>query len=70
MITNMIQETISNLPPKLQLDLIRYIELLHNQKRTKKKDKGKFKFNWEGGIADLKNKYSSVELQHKSLEWR
>lgn len=26
--------------------------------------------NWAGGLADLAAEYSSVELQHKSLEWR
>jgi len=29
-----------------------------------------FKFPWKGGLADIRNKYSSVELQHKSQEWR
>ncbi|HGJ65487.1 TPA: DUF2281 domain-containing protein [bacterium] len=28
------------------------------------------KFDWEGGLSDLKDKYTSVELQHKVLEWR
>jgi hypothetical protein len=31
---------------------------------------GKFKFDWEGGLSDLKEQYTSVELQHKALEWR
>ena len=35
-----------------------------------KRDKNKFKFDWEGGLSKLKDKYSSVELQHKSLDWR
>ncbi|MCL0057807.1 dCTP deaminase [Dehalococcoidales bacterium] len=30
----------------------------------------KFKFDWEGGLSDLKEKFTSVELQHKILEWR
>ena len=30
----------------------------------------KFKFDWEGGLSDLKKKYTSVSLQHKALEWR
>ena len=34
------------------------------------KKKEGFKFNWEGGLSELKNKFSSVELQHKALEWR
>lgn len=30
----------------------------------------KFKFDWEGGLSDLREKFTSVELQHKALEWR
>jgi hypothetical protein len=32
--------------------------------------KGKLTFDWEGGLSDLKEKYTSVELQHKAMEWR
>jgi len=32
--------------------------------------KGKFRIDWEGGLSDLKEKYTSVEFVHKSLEWR
>jgi len=32
--------------------------------------KGKFSFSWEGGLKELKNEYTSVELQHKAMEWR
>lgn len=31
---------------------------------------GKFKFEWEGGLSELREKFTSVELQHKALEWR
>ena len=45
-----------------------YVESLkeHGEKKTKKG----FKFDWEGGLSNLKEKYTSVELQHKALEWR
>ncbi|AAL81348.1 MULTISPECIES: hypothetical protein [Pyrococcus] len=36
-------------------------------KRVKKR-KG-LKFTWKGALRELKSKYSSVELQHKALEW-
>ncbi len=35
-----------------------------------KKGKNKMNFNWEGGLVDLKNKFSSVELQHHILKLR
>lgn len=34
------------------------------------KKKTKFKFDWEGGLSEIQNKYSSVELQHKAMNWR
>jgi hypothetical protein len=27
------------------------------------------KFAWEGALADLQGQYTSVDLQHKILEW-
>ncbi len=32
--------------------------------------KKQFDFSWEGALADLKDQYSSVELQHEAMEWR
>ncbi|NOZ70003.1 MAG: DUF2281 domain-containing protein, partial [Deferribacteres bacterium] len=46
-----------------------YIEFLL-QKYGGQEKQGKFRFDWEGGLSELKDKYSSVELQHKALEWR
>ncbi len=30
----------------------------------------KFKFDWGGGLSNLKDELTSVELQHKVSEWR
>jgi hypothetical protein len=30
----------------------------------------KFKFDWEGGLSKIKEKLTSVELQHKVSGWR
>lgn len=43
--------------------------LLSKQEKKKAK-KEKFNFNWEGGLSDIGNNVSSVELQHHALEWR
>ena len=45
-----------------------YIESL--KENSEKKSKKGFKFDWEGCLSNLKEKYTSVELQHKALEWR
>ncbi len=30
----------------------------------------KFKFDWEGGLSEIRDKFTSIQLQHKALEWR
>jgi hypothetical protein len=42
--------------------------LLKKYKTTTKKKK--FTLDWTGGLSSLKKDYSSVELQHKAMEWR
>lgn len=37
---------------------------------AKQIDKSKFSFDWEGGLSKLKDNFTSVELQHKAMEWR
>jgi hypothetical protein len=31
---------------------------------------GKLKQNWAGALSDYREKYTSLELQKKALEWR
>ncbi|MEW5785238.1 MAG: AbrB/MazE/SpoVT family DNA-binding domain-containing protein [Bacillota bacterium] len=33
-------------------------------------DKAAFTFSWKGALSNIREQYTSVELQHKSLEWR
>ena len=35
-----------------------------------KKPPKKFKLDWVGRLSELKDQYTSVELQHKASEWR
>lgn len=57
------------LPTDLKKEVLDYIEFLL-QKYNKRKNKEKFRFDWEGGLSELKDKFTSVELQHKAREWR
>ncbi len=65
---------IKKLPEHLIPEVLDYIEFLASKYGSKATDKdekqNKFKFDWEGGLSELKNRYTSVELQHKALEWR
>jgi hypothetical protein len=65
-----IESMIQDLPDDLRSEVMDYIEFLVQRKRRKTKKKGSFRFDWEGGLSDLKDQYTSVELQHKASEWR
>jgi len=69
MYTQIIKAKLDELPEDVEKEILDYIEfLLH--KYGKKTEKKRFKFDWEGGLSDLKDEYTSVELQHKAMEWR
>ena len=35
-----------------------------------RKPKGRLKLDWKGALQDMKDQYTSVELQHKIQDWR
>ena len=63
-----IDDLIKGLPPELRDEIEDFIEFLIE--RRLKKTHGKPTFGWAGALSDLKEKYSSVELQHRISEWR
>lgn len=72
MITKDIEEKIKSLPENLLKEIDDYIDFLllkHFNEQGKSRNKN-FDFKWEGALSNLKEDYSSVELQHKSLDWR
>jgi hypothetical protein len=52
----------------MQEEVLDFIEFL--QKKQERKRKGKPIFVWVGSLKDLRNQYTSVELQHKISELR
>lgn len=63
-----LETLIEQLPPELQGEVKDFAEFL--LKKQKKKQMKKLKMNWAGALKDLRDKYTSVELQHKISEWR
>lgn len=63
-----VDEKIRTLPPDLREAAIHYIDEL--VKRSKKTPYTSFRCAAEGTLSELGARYSSVELQHKALEWR
>jgi len=65
-----IESRMQELPPELKRELLDYLDFLMQKYKNSEKKTKKFKFDWEGGLSHLKNEFTSVELAHKSLEWR
>jgi len=74
MITDELEAKIKKLPEGVLPQVEDYIDYLlnkyNNPGEVKTEEKEKFKFDWEGGLKHLKSKYTSVELQHKAMDWR
>jgi hypothetical protein len=54
------------LPIKAQKQVETFIEVLSKETTAKSRTSAKrrFSFDWAGGLADLKEQFTAVELQH------
>ena len=62
-----------SLPVVAQKQVETFIEFLSSTTTTRKSAravKRRFKFDWAGGLADLKRRFTAVELQHHLNELR
>jgi hypothetical protein len=66
---NKLNKKLKKVPPQLIPEIMDYIDFLIN-KYGIDSSKGKFKFQWSGGLADISKQYNSVQLQHKAVDWR
>ncbi|MDW8320684.1 MAG: DUF2281 domain-containing protein [Armatimonadota bacterium] len=63
-----IAELIEQLPEHLQAEVRDFVEfLLHRYRLTT--PPAKMKLGWAGGLREFRDKFTSVELQHQSLQW-
>ena len=65
-----IEMKFQELPEDLKLKVLEYIESLLNIHKKKKRNIKKFRFDWEGGLSEIGDQFTSVELQHQALLWR
>ena len=66
-------EDFENMPKNVQRQLIEYAELLlakSQRSRKSRKVRHDLTFSWENGLSEMKDHYSSVELQHQINELR
>ena len=63
-----IEEMVRGLPPELRQEVEDFIEFLL-ERRSRKPPK-KLRQDWAGALEEFREKYTSLELQKKALEWR
>ncbi len=63
-----LKEVVEKLPPDLQQEVKDFIEFLLEKRAIK--NGGKPNFDWAGSLENLRNQYTSVELQHEISKWR
>ncbi len=66
--TKPLEELFQGLPPEIRKEVKQFVTSLIRKRA--KKPTGKLKFAWAGALKDLRDQYTSVELQHKISEWR
>jgi len=62
-----LDEIVKDLPPDLQKEVEDFAQFLaaKHQHRSRRKPT----FGWAGALKDWRDKYTSVELQHKASDW-
>ena len=61
-----IDDKFRKLPPEMQKEVMDFIDFLLQKVQGKKE---KLKLTWQGGLKEFRDKYTSLELQRKALEW-
>jgi len=62
-----LEQLVKELPPELHRAAEDFLESLLSKRSRKRK--AALKLDWRGGLRDLRDRYTSVELQHKAQEW-
>lgn len=63
-----IEEMIRELPPELKREVKDFVEFLL-EKRARKPSRT-LRQDWAGALRDFRDRFTSLELQEKALEWR
>ncbi len=63
-----LEDLFRQLPPELQQEVRDFAHYLLDTKVHRKQKY--LRLSWAGGLSDLRDQYTSLELQKKALEWR
>jgi len=60
MIEKEIKNKMGELPEHLKKEVLDFVEFLLAKHKYRKKEVNKFKFDWEGGLSDTKDRFTSL----------
>ena len=63
-----VEEKIRQLPPALRQEAEDFVDFLIEKRLNRRR--GAPTFDWAGALKDLRDQYTSVELQHQISDWR
>lgn len=63
-----IEKKFNQLSTELKKEVMDFIDFLLEKRKRRKTRKPKL--GWIGGLKEYRDKYTSLELQKKALEWR
>jgi hypothetical protein len=66
--TKSMEELLKQLPPESQQEVRDFILFLIAKQKVRPRRQPQF--DWAGALADLRDQYSSVDLQHQITNWR
>jgi len=66
---SVLEDKIKQLTSEEKEQVIKFIDEILSKKSIDSSNR-KLTFEWAGGLADLKDQYTSVELQKQINEWR
>ena len=66
--TKTLEELVREVPSEYRAQLRDYVESLLSRHRIQ--PPGKPEFAWAGALEELRDRYTSVELQHSITHWR
>lgn len=64
-----IEAKLRRLPPERQKEAMAYIDRLLEEREATGRPRSRGPYVSRGSLADVREKYSSVELQHRALDW-
>ena len=66
--TKPLVDLVQELPPDVQAEVRDFVEFLLVKRARKRATK--LRQDWAGTLRDVRDEYTSLELQRKALDWR